>query len=177
MKLTGIKIEDYFKSIDLVESLLIEFVFKERENEVELVLDVARDYSDYSRTNILDYDKEWIKYVFKYISRYDRKRGTDLMLIENLNDYLLKRDKRNKVIYFLKAKSEGNSCLIEIDFGDFGIAKIEFSELSVSILYGKARKDAPVGSYIDALSGKLIEYYDPFRKGPDQMNITPLEGQ
>jgi len=164
MILTGKEIEDYFKTIDLVESLLLEFVYYEKKKELVLVLDVPGDYSDDDKTNFPEYEKVWIKIRFKDIIGYKRIKGTDELMHEKLNNYLLKRDRRNKVIHFLEIIYKGNSCVIEIDFGDFGIAKLEFTTLSVSILYGKAEKDPPGWRYVNALSGKRIDYYDPFRK-------------
>lgn len=168
MKLTGKKIEDYFKSIDLIESLLLELKFNERKKELKLVFDVPPSYSSDKNSNTIDHDKEWVMYVFKDISNYERIKGTDLLLSQNLNNYLLKRNKRNKVVHFFHVSSTENSCLAEIDFGDFGIVKLEFTILCISILYGKARREPTTWSYIDVLSGNLIDYYDPFWNGSEQ---------
>jgi hypothetical protein len=172
MKFTGKEIEEYFQSIDLMESLVLEFEFKEKRNQLELVLDVPRDAVQDNKANIPVYDKAWMKFVFSGIISYRRLKGTETLLLKNLNDYSLKREHRNKVIHFLDVKSIDESCRLEVDFGDFGIAKLKFTEVNVSVRYGKAKKELQGWSYVDAVSGTAVEYFDPFGKYPDQKNIT-----
>lgn len=171
MKLINQDIETYFKEIDLTESLLLEYFYVEDRKELRLVFDIPRVFLN-ENANLFIYDKEWVEYVFSNVDNYRRKKGTDTAMWENLNNYLLKRDRRNKVLHYLEVIYNGANSTAEIDFGDFGTVWFQFTEVTITALYGKALQIAiNTWQYTDALSGKPIDYYDPFKNGPDQINF------
>lgn len=167
-------IVQYFKENPLEESLVIYFALLPDMNDAVLVCDYAHDVvkaifnGTYGlrRENIL-YHRDMRKLYFTRVHQYSVRKGTrreSHFLSEDR--YTLKASPLTVVIHALTLNATGpHDFNLQIDFGDVGTCVFGFNELHIERrLLLSIGKDEQSGdwNYIDAVTRKPVDFYDPF---------------
>jgi hypothetical protein len=165
----GRTFESYLKDNDLIESLLIRFIYRSNSEQLDLVIDFAmtHDLQKYLATGIPPRPsfRDFRHFLFKGVINFEHAgKLTNLCKLSDQGLDYSKRVGPPIVIQDVSLTHAGNT-QIAFSFGSHGRCKFNFSEVEVNSRIGRGEKSKEGVIYYDSKTEKTFDFYDPFELG------------